>query len=250
MKWRLIEQKAYPAAMNMAIDHFIYESVASGQLPTIRFYKWLNSSVSISFYQNSHEINLEACRRHNIDLVRRMTGGRAVFHDKADFTYSVVAPIRVFNYNIKTAYKEICFCIIKALKELGIKASLENKNDIVVGGKKISGNAAKAMDKGVYLQHGTLVYGIDMDVMPEVLGISRDLAEEKITSVLQHKKITQEKAYGALRNSFVSGKDFIAEELSKQELAMAQNLAITRYGKITLPKSYVLRNKGICYVER
>src|SRR3989344_3306441 len=138
MKWRLIEQATYSAAMNMAIDHAVYESVANErEYPTIRFYKWLNSSVSIGAYQNPKEINLDACKKHNIGIVRRMTGGRAVFHDKIDFTYSVIAPIRVFNYSIGNAYKQICSWMINSLKELGIKAGLENKNDIMVGGKKI-----------------------------------------------------------------------------------------------------------------
>ena len=137
MKWRLVEQKAYSAAMNMAIDHAIYESVANGrEASTIRFYKWMPSAISLGAYQNPKEIDIEACKRHNIGTVRRMTGGRAVFHDKADFTYSVIAPIRVFNYSIGNAYKQICSWMINALKELGIKASLENKNDIMVDGKK------------------------------------------------------------------------------------------------------------------
>src|SRR3989344_6115649 len=137
MDWRLIEQQAYSAPMNMAIDHAVYESVANGrENPTIRFYKWINNSVSIGAYQNPNEINLEACKKHNVGIVRRMTGGRAVFHDKNDFTYSVIAPIRAFEYSIENAYRQICSWIINSLSELGIKASLENKNDIMVDGKK------------------------------------------------------------------------------------------------------------------
>jgi len=80
MNWRLIEQQAYNAAMNMAIDEDVYESVASGkQLPTIRFYKWKNNSVSLGTFQNQSEINLEKCKKNNVDVVRRITGGRAVY---------------------------------------------------------------------------------------------------------------------------------------------------------------------------
>ena len=72
MKWRLIEQATYSAAMNMAIDHAVYESVANErEYPTIRFYKWVNSSVSIGAYQNPKEINLDACKKHSIGVVRR-----------------------------------------------------------------------------------------------------------------------------------------------------------------------------------
>ncbi|MBI2660132.1 lipoate--protein ligase family protein [Candidatus Woesearchaeota archaeon] len=251
MKWRLIEQEAYSPAMNMAIDHAIYESVANGrEQPTIRFYKWMPSSVSIGAYQNPKEINLEACKKHNIGIVRRMTGGRAVFHDKLDFTYSMIAPIRIFNYSIGSAYRQICSWIIKSLNELGIKASLENKNDIMVDGKKISGNAAKAMDKGIYLQHGTLIYGIGMDVMPEVLNISKDSVMEKVTSILQHKKASQEKVRELLENNFTKDKEVKTETLSKYEQMRAEDLAATKYNHITLPSGTLLKNKGACYVER
>ena len=251
MQWRLIEQEAYPAAMNMAIDHAVYESVANErEHPTIRFYKWVNSSVSIGAYQNPKEINLNACKKHEIGVVRRMTGGRAVFHDKADFTYSVIAPIKVFNYSIETAYREICSWIINALNDLGIKAALESKNDIVVGNKKISGNAAKAMEKGVYLQHGTLIYDVDFDAMPQVMNISQDLAKEKIASILELKKTSQQKAYEALKDNFTKSKEFKTEELSKYELMRAQDLANTKYNSIMLPVGTLLKNKGACYVER
>ena len=251
MNWRLIEQETYSAAMNMAIDHAIYESVANGrELPTIRFYKWENNSVSLGAYQNPKDINLDACKNNNVDVVRRMTGGRAVFHDKNDFTYSVIAPIKVFNYSIKHAYMQICSCIIHTLKELGIKSALENRNDIIINNKKISGNAAKAMDKGVYLQHGTMIYDIDFEVMPKVLNLSGDLVRKRVTSVLNHKNISRQKVYDILKNNFVKDKEFKTEELSKYELMRAEDLAGAKYSSVMLPSGTLMRNKGACYVER
>ena len=251
MKWRLIEQQTYNAAMNMAIDHAIYESVANGrELPTIRFYKWKNNSVSLGAYQNPKDINLDACKNNNVDVVRRMTGGRAVFHDKNDFTYSVIAPIKVFNYSIRHAYMQICSCIINTLKELGIKSALENKNDIIISNKKISGNAAKAMDKGVYLQHGTLIYDIDFKVMPSVLNLSEGLIKERVTSVLQHKNIKNEKVYDILKNNFTRNKEFKTEEISKYEMMRSVDLAGTKYNSIMPESGALMRNKGACYVER
>lgn len=249
MEWRLVEQETYGAAMNMAIDHAIYESVANGViLPTIRFYKWMPSSISLGAYQNPNEINLEECKKNNVGVVRRMTGGRAVFHDKADFTYSVIAPIKVFGHSIENAYREICSCIINALQELGINASLENKNDIMFNGRKISGNAAKLMEKGVYLQHGTLVYDIDFDIMPKVLNISEKTAREKIASVLEFKKVNQSKVYESLKNNFIKDKNIKIEKLSKEELKRAEELSKTKYSSINLPENILLKNKGVCYV--
>ena len=251
MKWRLIEQQPYSAAMNMAIDHAIYESVANGrENPTIRFYKWETDSISLGAYQNPKEINLDACKKHNVEIVRRMTGGRAVFHDKSDFTYSTIAPIRIYGYSIKSAYQEICSSLINTLKDLGIKSALENKNDIIVDNKKISGNAAKLMDKGIYLQHGTLIYDLDFSVMPKILNVSDETVKEKATSILEHKKVSQQKVYQALESNFLKNKEFKIEELSKYELMRAEDLARTKYNFVQLPIGTLLRNKGACYVER
>ena len=248
MQFRLIEQQTYSATMNMAIDESILESISKNKsLPTIRFYKWKNNSVSVAANQNEDEIDLGLCRKNNIDVVRRITGGRAVFHDKADFTYSVIAPIKFFDNSINNAYSEICFWIMNALHDLGIKSKLENRNDIMVGGKKISGNAAKLIGK-IYLQHGTLIYDINFKLMPKVLNISKELAKKKIASISQFKKISQEKVYQALRKNFIRNKYIKIQELSKDELTMAKQLAKTKYKDISLISNLTLKNKGACYV--
>ena len=248
MQWRLIEQQAYTAAMNMAIDEAICESVASEEKPpTVRFYKWKNNSVSLASNQNQDEINLELCKKNKVDVVRRITGGRAVYHDKGDFTYSVIAPISAFG-NIQNAYSEICSWIINALGDLGVNSELKNKNDVMVGGKKISGNAAKLINNNVYLQHGTLVYCIDFELMPKALKITKETAKEKIASITGFKKTSQTKVYETLKNNFIKNKIIKTEKLSNKELNNAQKLAKTKYSSIKLPKSIIQKNKGACYV--
>src|SRR3989338_6447730 len=106
MKWRLIPLRNYPAPLNMAIDDALAESVLKSRIPAIRFYKWKGSAVSIGINQNQNEINLDLCKKLGVDVVRRMTGGAAVFHDKNDLTYSVIAPIELFG-DIQKAYFEI-----------------------------------------------------------------------------------------------------------------------------------------------
>lgn len=249
MKWRLIEQQAYGAAMNMAIDQSICESAALEKgHPTIRFYKWLPSSVSIGAYQSHDDIDFEACKRTGIQAVRRITGGRAVFHDKADFTYSVTAPLRIFNYSIDNAYSQICSWIINALREIGIDAELRNKNDIVVAGRKISGNAAKAMEHGIYLQHGTLVYDIDYGIMPKIMRVEPRIIKEKATSVLEHTKISQRLLYQKLKSSFIRGKEIGEIGLSEPEMKRAESLALSKYSRIALPKDSFSKSAGACYV--
>ncbi|MBI2655656.1 lipoate--protein ligase family protein [Candidatus Woesearchaeota archaeon] len=248
MQWRLIGQETCNAAMNMAIDEAICESVASEeQPPTVRFYKWKNNSVSLASNQNQDEVNLRLCKKNKIDVVRRITGGRAVYHDKRDFTYSVIAPITVFG-NINNAYSEICSWIIDALAELGIKSELKNKNDIIINDKKISGNAAKLINNRIYLQHGTLVYDIDFEFMPKILNISEETVNKKITSVSQFRKISQNEVYETLKNNFIKNRNIQPEKLSGAELNNAKKLAETKYNSIKLPKNTVQKNKGACYV--
>ena len=248
MKWRFIEQETYDAAMNMAIDEAIVQKVSNGKsLPTIRFYKWKNSSISIGSNQNQDEIDLEFCKKNSIDVVRRITGGRAVYHDKNDFTYSVIAPIGMFDNSINEAYREICSWIMGALKDIGIKSRLENTNDIMVKGKKISGNAAKLFDKKIYLQHGTLVYDIDFNLMPKSLNIPEKTAREKIASILEFKNISQDKVYQTLKNNFIKDKNIATGNLAENESVHAKKLSETKYSSIML-KNTILRNKGACYI--
>ena len=88
------------------------------------------------------KIDIEACRGRGVDIVRRITGGGAVFHD-AELTYSIVIPEGhpLAPPSILDSYGLLCAGIIEGLKELGIKSEFSPINDIVSAGKKISGNA-------------------------------------------------------------------------------------------------------------
>ena len=249
MIYRLIEEENYNAAMNMAIDHSLYLSSASSKIPTIRFYRWLNDSISLGAYQSNNDINLESCGKKGIDVVRRMTGGGAVFHSNSDFTYSFIAPIKIFQNDIEHAYRQITSPIISTLNELGMDASLQRKNDIMVQGKKISGNAAKLMNKGIYLQHGTLVYGLDIKSISECMNLDKELAKAKMTSISKCRSIPRSKVLSKLRGRFLCGKEFEISALTNDELNRAKELAKDRYSRLDAEQGTRLVNKGICYIQ-
>ena len=97
--WRIIPLETNTAAMNMAIDEAIREEVARGTSPpTIRFYQWNPSAVSIGYFQSlQDEVAMDACQAQRVDVVRRQTGGGAVYHDfQGEITYSVIAPEVLF----------------------------------------------------------------------------------------------------------------------------------------------------------
>jgi lipoate-protein ligase A len=233
----LEENNAY---LNMAIDQAIMEGIKAGSSrPTIRFYKWMPSSVSIGCFQGmKDEVDIERCRELGVTYVRRITGGGAVYHDNGgEITYSVIAPESTFPKNIIESYRLICGWVILGLRNIGINADFAPINDIVVGGKKISGNAQTRRD-GVLLQHGTVLYSIDVKKMFALLKVSTEKisdkmiksVEDRVTGVVSiNTSASQHDLYVALLDGFTYGKDYSIDKLSSPELERAKSLAKSVY---------------------
>ncbi len=222
------------AARNMAIDHAIMNSVRAGRSsPTIRFYRWKPSAVSIGCFQSMNdEVNVERCGAAGVAYVRRLTGGGAVYHDiNGEITYSIIGKEELFPKNIIDSYKLICNWIIESLSRLGIKAEFAPINDIVVAGKKISGNA-QTRREGILLQHGTVLYKVDVGEMFSLLNVAKEKisdkmiksAEERVTSVSAHSDASIEELYAALLSGFTEGKNFSYGSLSEEEKDEAETL--------------------------
>jgi len=238
MIWRLIGYEEHDAFTNMAIDEAVSESVASGGPPTIRFYGWRPSAVSIGYFQCiDREVDIARCRELGVDVVRRRTGGGSVYHDSlGEITYSVIADESIFPKDIIASYREICGWVIDSLGKMGIDAEFKPINDIVAGGKKISGNA-QTRRNGVLLHHGTILYSVDVGRMFSVLRVSdekiRDKmiasVKERVTSISHLRPISRTEAYEAIFEGFTKGKEFTGGELSGSERERASELARTLY---------------------
>ena len=240
IKWRVIPLQEHDAFTNMALDEAASEAVASGSAaPTIRFYAWKPSAVSIGCFQSMEdEIDLEVCKRLNVDAVRRRTGGGAVYHDNfGEITYSVIAPQDMFPKNIIESYNIICGWIIDSLRLLNLETIFVPINDIVLNGKKISGNAQTRRNR-VLLQHGTILYDVDVKKMFSLLRVPdekiRDkmiaAVEERVTSITkQNEQITKMDLYDALVKGFTKDKQWQYGKWSDNELQRARELAKTRY---------------------
>lgn len=239
MKWRVIPLHTTNAAMAMAIDEAVSEAVASGKSPpTIRFWRWSPSAVSIGYFQGiEDEVNLDICRNSGIDVVRRRTGGGAVYHDyDGEVTYSVIGPQGIFPSGIRESYGEICCWVIDGLGNLGIDATFAPINDILVGQRKISGNAQTRRD-GVLLQHGTILYDLDVEKMFSLLKISKEKisdkmiksVKERVTRVLDYKIVSIEELYKSLLRGFTEGKEFSMGSLTADEIRRANELAESKY---------------------
>jgi len=221
--WRYLDTGFSNGYENMAIDEAIFTGCQQGKSPpTIRFYGWSPPAVSLGYFQKTENtVDFKACARRGIDVVRRLSGGRAVLHDK-ELTYSLICPegMLPFTTNILETYKIISECLISALKSLNLNVQwvtfrdkhsssthLHKKTascfsspswyEITVEGKKICGSAQKR-GGGVFLQHGSILLEHDMEILAEVL-FSRKSKQELIaeicsttTSINHHlcKKIT------------------------------------------------------------
>jgi len=175
----------------MAIDEAILTEGQQREIPpTLRFFGWMRSALSIGYFQDCRrEINCDFCGRNEIDIVRRPTGGKAVFHD-SELTYSFVAhegnPL--FSSGIMQNYRTISSCLAAGLQRAGIEAALVEKgrgghprssdsccfslslrNELLAGGKKICGSA-QLRSKGAFLQHGSILLDFDPDMTARVMG--------------------------------------------------------------------------------
>ena len=140
------------------------------------YYFWINEpSVIIGTNQNTlAEVNLSYVENKGIKVVRRLTGGGAVYHDLNNLCYTVIAP---YNEN-EDNYKKFTAPIIEYLNELGVKAEFSGRNDITVNGQKISGNA-QTVYKDRIMHHGTLLFDTDVSVLSGALKPNKLKTESK-----------------------------------------------------------------------
>jgi len=249
-EWRLLPLIEANAARQMAIDEAILTARIEGFVKrnTLRFYTWKPPAISLGYFQSvEQEVNLEAIKKFGIDLVRRITGGGAVFHDK-ELTYSLIVSEKcgIIPKNIQKSYEVICGAIVNALKnEFGLNAEFKPINDILVNNKKISGSAQTRRD-GVILQHGTILLDVDVKKMFSLLKVSNEKikdkliksVEERVTSLRReiNKEVKIEEVREALIKGFenklhVSFSNLKGENLTPKEEELAKKFYEEKYSR-------------------
>src|SRR5437667_6575965 len=124
-RWRLTRTGPLPGSVNMALDEALLDSVIRGGPPAVRFYTWQPATLSLGVNQPLGEVNAEECARRGFDLVRRMTGGRAVLHQH-ELTYSVAARESDPHVSggVTESYRKISAALIAGLRSLGAPVEL------------------------------------------------------------------------------------------------------------------------------
>ena len=168
-----IETGSLDACYNLAFEQYLLERKTEGKWLML----WQNANtVVIGMNQNAaEEINADFVKAHNITVVRRMTGGGAVYHDLGNLNYSFITDTGdKSSLSIEQFSRPVC----RALESLGLKASVGGRNDIIVEGKKVSG-VAQRIYKGRILHHGTLLFRSDADMIAGSLNADPSKFESK-----------------------------------------------------------------------
>lgn len=255
--WRFLPLEVNAGSWNMALDEAILELVTEGKSPnTLRFYKWKPSTASIGRNQSlSNEIDVQFTKNKGFHVVRRITGGGAVFHDEfREITYSFICPIKFLENlganKVIEQFEIITQGIITGLTIFGLKPEKDviHCPAILLDGKKFSGNA-QVRKKGYLLQHGTILLDIDPELMYSVLKAPENVGKSRMVRSVRAKCIgiknniqnyNEEELVESLKYGFVKTLGIKLEDgiLSDQEIGLAGKLVIKKYSNLNWLKKY------------
>ena len=232
MALHYLETGSTDPAFNLAFEEFVLENRREGDWLML----WQNAnSVIVGLNQNAAEEGDPAyVRAHGIRVVRRMTGGGAVYHDLGNLNYSFITDaLDTASLSMEALARPVC----RALSALGVAAELSGRNDICVEGRKVSGTAQRVYKTRI-LHHGTLLFDSDPDMVAGALNVDpekfrskgRKSVRSRIGNIRSFLKqdMTLQDFWAHLRVSL--GKTDVApEQLTAEELAQVQRLKEEKY---------------------
>ena len=252
--WRLLVTEVTDGATNMAIDEALWRSRQSGQAPpTLRFFGWEPPTVSLGYGQalNDH-VDIAACRQLGVGLVRRPTGGSAIYHDgpERELTYSIVATnddLDVTN-DLLEAYRWIARALARGLRALGAPVEIvgiprakgqtpafcfarTGRYEIEVGGRKLVGSAQRRRGR-CFLQHGSVLLGADEPRLRALFPTTPDpLASLTTLETALGRRPTFDEVAAALETAFEAEHGLVLRPggLSEREGAEVERLVAEKY---------------------
>lgn len=169
-----IESPSTDPTWNLALEEYVFSHMDPREE---YFMLWQNhNTVVIGKNQNTiAEINTDYVKEKNITVVRRLSGGGAVYHDMGNLNFSFIADAQNMN---EINFKRFCLPVVETLLSMGVPAEINGRNDMVIAGKKFSGNAQYTKNDRV-LHHGTLMFCSDLGVVSAALKPNKAKLETK-----------------------------------------------------------------------
>lgn len=228
----LIQWPNTNASFNLAAEEYIFNNLDKSQDYLLL---WQNrNAVIIGRHQNTiEEINREYVQTHDVQVVRRLSGGGAVYHDLGNLNYTLIINTQTSLYD----FKVLSIPVVQALQHLGVNAEFTGRNDLVIDGKKISG-AAQMIKQGRLLHHGTLLFHSNLNMLEKVLSVKLDKIESKgiksvrsrVTNICdQNPNVTIDAFKTELVKNLQAEQNLTFGELSKDDQLAINALADGKY---------------------
>ena len=227
-----IESKSTEADFNLALEQYLFDVIS---VENDLFMFWRNSdAVIVGLHQNTaEEINGPFIRQNNISVIRRLSGGGAVFHDLGNLNFTIIKKV----LDSELDFSVSCLPILDALNSLGVHAIAGGRNDITVNGGKISGNASYLRD-GRLMHHGTILFDTNIEKMTGALNVPEDKfiskgigsARARVTNLRKHlqEDMTMPDFMSYMRGQVI--RNMKTYTLSPRDYAAVEALREKRYG--------------------
>src|SRR3989304_4123300 len=230
--------------MNLAVEEAIPRAVGKGKAPnTVRFWHNSNTIVLGCFQSAELEVNFEACKETGTQVVRRFTGGGAVYHDSGNLNYAISLrkghPL-VPESDLQSVFLKLSEGAVQGLRSLGMKAEFQPINDVQVDGKKVSG-AAGSIRWGTVFHHGCILVASDLAILGKVLNVPKvKLADKHVASVQKRvttvrDELNRDITTREVRHAIATGIEecynirLVEGELSTAERRLAEQLLRSKY---------------------
>lgn len=222
--------------INLAIEEYVLRTMDIEEDSFLLFY--INEpSIIIGKNQNTiEEIDTDFVERNGIKVVRRLSGGGAVYHDLGNLNYSFITKDDGESFR---NFKRFTEPVVEALSKIGVKAELIGRNDLLVEGRKISGNAQFAT-QGRMFSHGTLMFDTEIDTVVSALKVRKDKIESKgiksirsrvanISEFLKEPMTIEEFRLEILKSIFGGEENIKYKELTEEDWENIHELSRERY---------------------
>lgn len=218
-----LEPKSNDPSYNIAFEEFAFNEIANKDDV---FILWINQPcIVVGKNQNTvEEINQKYCDENNIKIVRRISGGGAVYHDYNNLNYTIIANE---DSEANFDFKSLSQPVIDTLAQMGVKAEFTGRNDLVIGDQKFCGNA-QHIKKNRVMHHGCILFDTDVSVLVKALQVSKDKIESKgkksvrsrVTNIKPHltdQSITVHDFKNLLKSHMNEKYNMVDYELTEQE---------------------------------